>query len=348
MKHKLFVSILIPVYGAEKYLRRCLDSILNQDFQDLEVILVNDASPDHSLQIMEEYAAKDSRFKIIQHDRNYGRVKARNTTINAASGSYLVFCDDDDELLPGFLQSAYQYSRTGDYDIIHYGTSIADSHSLRIRGIFEVYRLPNRSILQGEEIFQAYFLKNQIRGNLWGNLLKTELVRKYQPKGIPHCTNEDFLRMTYLMYHAKKLLYLRQRAYCYHYGTGAFGQKIYTLDQLRQFANNIETYRELADFFLEVSLPTQYQESLKEKMLESCLYTLEILHRLPKEQQQEGINLLFDIWGKEDFCRTFLAQYTKIVNSLPAHIRASLCILYDVLKYYIPSLINRFEWRKNK
>ena len=84
MKNTPFVSILVPVYGAEKYLRRCLDSILNQNFEDMEVILVNDASPDRSLQIMEEYAAKDSRFKIIQHDRNYGRVKARKTG-NAAT-----------------------------------------------------------------------------------------------------------------------------------------------------------------------------------------------------------------------------------------------------------------------
>ena len=110
MMNKPFVSILIPVYCAEKYLSRCLDSILSQNFQDMEVILVNDASPDNSLQIMREYAAKDPRFKIINHDKNYGRVKARNTGIEAASGEYIVFCDDDDELFPDFLRSAHKYS----------------------------------------------------------------------------------------------------------------------------------------------------------------------------------------------------------------------------------------------
>ncbi len=60
------------------------------------------------------------------------------------------------------------------------------------------------------------------------------------------------------------------------------------------------------------------------------------------------MNLLFEIWGKEELCKTLLLQHAKIVNSIPGRIRAALCILYDVLKYYIPSLGNRLEWRKNR
>lgn len=345
MNNKPFVSILIPVYGAEKYLRRCLNSILNQNFQEMEVILVNDASPDDSLSIMKEYAAKDSRFRIIQHDRNYGRVKARNTGINAAAGTYIAFCDDDDELLPGFLQSASQYTLDKDYDIIHYGTSIADTKSLRIKGFFEFYRLPHKTVLRDKKIFKTYFLDNRIRCNLWGNLFRTDLVREHLPQSIPHCTNEDFLRMTYLLYYAKTFIHLRQRGYRYHYGTGAFGQKRYTLNQFQQFVNGIETYRELASFFQHVSLPPVYLQALEAKKWENCLYTLEILRRLPVEQQEEGMNLLSDIWGKEDLCKTFLLQYMKVANSIPGRIRNVLCVLYDLGKYYIPSLLNHLEWR---
>lgn len=348
MNNKPFVSILIPVYGAEKYLRRCLDSIIKQDFQDLEVILVNDASLDGSLSIMEEYAAKDSRFRIIQHDRNYGRVKARNTGINAATGTYLVFCDDDDELLPGFLKSAYDFSRKGDFDIIHFGVEVATTRSLRVHGFFELYRLPHGTILHGKEIFKAYFLDNKICCRLWGNLLKTDLVKHHQPSGIPHCTNEDFLRMTYLMYYADSLLFVRERAYRYHYGTGAFGQKTYTPDQFRQFAASMESYRELSHFFRSVSLPPVYDKALEFKMRDNCLAALEILHRLPADQQVQGMNLLFEIWGKEELCKTLLLQHAKIVNSIPGRIRAALCILYDVLKYYVPSVLNHLEWWKNR
>ena len=348
MNSNPFVSILIPVYGAEKYLRRCLDSILNQHFQDMEVILVNDASPDRSLQIMEEYAAKDSRFKIIQHDRNYGRVKARNTGIDAARGTYLVFCDDDDELLPEFLRKAFLFSQKKDFDIIHFGVEIATTRSLHVHGFFELYRLPHGTILHGKEIFNTYFLKDKICCRLWGNLFKTDLVKHHCPSGTPHCTNEDFLRMTYLMYYANSLLFVRERAYRYHYGTGAFGQSVYSLDQFRQFANGMESFRELSRFFRDISLSPVYLQALEAKKRENCLYTLEILRRLPVEQQEQGMNLLFEIWGKEELCKTFLLQYTKIAGSIPGRIRSALCVLYDVLKYYVPSLLNRLEWHRNR
>lgn len=348
MMNKPFVSILIPVYCAEKYLSRCLDSILSQNFQDLEVILVNDASPDDSLRIMEKYAGKDPRIKIINHDKNYGRVKARNTGIEAASGKYIVFCDDDDELSPIFLQSAYTYSRTGDYDIIHFGIKIANTHSLRIHGIFEAYSLPHGTVLRDQEIFDSYFLNNKIRCSVWGNLLKADLVKKYLPSKTPHCTNEDFLRITYLMYYARTLLYVRTRGYRYHYGTGAFGQRTYTLPQFQQFVNSIETYRELACFFQRISLPYVYHAALDAKMRESCLYTLEILGRLPAEEQEQGMELLFASWGRELFVKTCLLQYHKIAGSVPGRIWALLCVLYDVLKYYVPSLLNKLEWRKNR
>ena len=100
-------------FEIEKTALCCEDNRITVDVMNahpdriIGCIYVNPLNP-ATVDSMEEYAAKDSRVKIIQHDRNYGRVKARNTTINAASGSYLVFCDDDDELLPGFLQSAYQ------------------------------------------------------------------------------------------------------------------------------------------------------------------------------------------------------------------------------------------------
>lgn len=348
MKNTPFVSILVPVYGAEKYLRRCLDSILNQNFEDMEVILVNDASPDRSLQIMEEYAAKDSRFKIIQHDRNYGRVKARKTGINAACGTYIVFCDADDELLPFFLQKASEYSSSGPFDLIHFGTRVADTPSLRIHGIFERYTFPHGKILHKEKIFEAYFLENKMIPHLWGNFWKASLVKQNLPSGIPHCINDDFLIMTHLMYHANSMLYLRERSYRYHYGAGTYGKRTYTLNQFRQFVNNLETFRELSRFFRDISLSPVYLQALEAKKRENCLYTLEILRRLPIEQQEQGMNLLFEIWGKEELCKTFLLQYTKIAGSIPGRIRSALCVLYDVLKYYVPSLLNRLEWHRNR
>ncbi len=97
------ISVIIPVYKVEAYLRRCVDSILAQTFQDFELILVDDGSPDNCPAICDEYAAKDSRIRVI-HQANGGLSAARNTGIDAAAAEYFLFCDSDDVLHPECLQ----------------------------------------------------------------------------------------------------------------------------------------------------------------------------------------------------------------------------------------------------
>ena len=89
------VSIIVPVYKAEKYIRRCLDSIQTQTFTDFEVLLIDDGSPDRSGEICDEYAAKDSRFRVF-HKKNGGVSSARNLGIDNSNGEFLCFCDADD------------------------------------------------------------------------------------------------------------------------------------------------------------------------------------------------------------------------------------------------------------
>lgn len=95
------ISIIIPVYNTEKYLHRCLDSILDSACEDFEVILVNDGSTDRSPRICEEYAAKDSRIKVI-HQKNQGVSSARNRGICECSGEWIIFIDSDDHISPEF------------------------------------------------------------------------------------------------------------------------------------------------------------------------------------------------------------------------------------------------------
>lgn len=93
------VSIIVPVYNVEKYLHRCVDSILQQTFKDFELILVDDGSPDNCGKICDEYAAKDSRVTVI-HKANGGVSSARNAGLDVATGKYIMFCDSDDVVKP--------------------------------------------------------------------------------------------------------------------------------------------------------------------------------------------------------------------------------------------------------
>ena len=89
------VSIIILVYNSELYLNRCLDSVLSQRYTHLEVLLIDDGSTDHSLNICREYAAKDNRIRVVHQD-NQGASAARNTGLDHATGEYIMFCDSDD------------------------------------------------------------------------------------------------------------------------------------------------------------------------------------------------------------------------------------------------------------
>ena len=97
------ISVIIPVYNAEKYLNRCLDSVLNNTYKNLEVILVDDGSTDMSGRICDEYAKKDCRIRVL-HKENGGTARARNTGLKIAKGDYIAFVDNDDFVHPCFYE----------------------------------------------------------------------------------------------------------------------------------------------------------------------------------------------------------------------------------------------------
>lgn len=112
------VSVIIPVYNAKDYLRRCLDSVCNQTLQDIEIICVNDCSTDNSLEILQDYAQKDTRIKIIDCKKNGGESIARNIGIDKAKGEFLAFVDNDDVVDLDFYEKLYQEAEKTGADIV--------------------------------------------------------------------------------------------------------------------------------------------------------------------------------------------------------------------------------------
>lgn len=113
------ISIITPVYNTEKYLRECIESVLNQSFQDFELILINDGSPDNSYKILEEYEKKDSRIKVITKE-NEGQGVARNIALPYAKGNYVLYLDSDDWLEENALQDLYNKFQEDNYDVVFF------------------------------------------------------------------------------------------------------------------------------------------------------------------------------------------------------------------------------------
>lgn len=114
------ISVIVPVYNSEKYLKKTIDSILNQTFENFELILINDGSTDHSGEICDEIAQKDKRIKVI-HKKNEGICKTRNKGIEVAKGEYIMFADNDDIIEKNMLQECYEMIKENDADMLKFG-----------------------------------------------------------------------------------------------------------------------------------------------------------------------------------------------------------------------------------
>lgn len=114
------VSVVVPIYNVEPYLERCIQSLLNQSLKDIEIILVDDGSPDRSPKMCDEYAQKDSRIKVI-HKRNAGLGYARNSGLEIATGEYVAFIDSDDYIAPNMYEKLYNTAKKNNNDILFCG-----------------------------------------------------------------------------------------------------------------------------------------------------------------------------------------------------------------------------------
>ena len=114
------ISVIIPVYNVEKYLDRCINTVISQTLKDIEIILVDDGSPDNCPYICDEWAKKDERIKVI-HKQNEGLGFARNTGLEIANGEYVTFVDSDDYISMDGLSTLYSYACQGHYDIVYGG-----------------------------------------------------------------------------------------------------------------------------------------------------------------------------------------------------------------------------------
>lgn len=122
------ISVIVPVYNVEQYVERCLDSICRQKYDALEIIVVNDCSTDSSLELCEQYALRDSRIKVIQHQTNQGLAAARNTGMKNATGDYYLFVDSDDWIDEHLCQDAVEAltENAGMIDTVHWGYECVD------------------------------------------------------------------------------------------------------------------------------------------------------------------------------------------------------------------------------
>ncbi len=213
------ISVVIPVYNVENYLHRCVESVLNQTFQDFEIILINDGSKDSSGEICDEYAKKDKRIKVI-HKKNARVSAARNDGIKMAKGKYLSFIDSDDWIEPEMYQVMVNIAEDLDLDFImcDYKKKSKDYEEKRTQPIRGGY-YSNDDIKN--ELFQCLIMFDHIEFpptiSNWVCLFDLEFIKKnslFYDEDIHYC--EDSILGSKIIYHSTNFYYLKGHHY-YNY-----------------------------------------------------------------------------------------------------------------------------------
>lgn len=206
------VSIIVPIYNSEKYLKRCVDSILHQEYKNFELFLVDDGSTDASGAICDSYAAADARVRVI-HKQNTGVSDSRNTAIRQAAGTYLQFLDSDDWMTPDATKLLVRAAKAYHCDLV-----ISDFYRVVDDRVAQKGDIQANGVLTREE-FAAHMMENPADfyyGVLWNKLYRRDLVEKYDllmDPSISWC--EDFLFNLEYILHANVFYALQVPIYYY-------------------------------------------------------------------------------------------------------------------------------------
>lgn len=244
MKNDL-ISIIIPVYNVEKYLVRCMESVLNQTYANLEIVLVDDGSPDNCGDICDRYAKIDSRIKVY-HKLNGGLSDARNYGVERANGTYITFIDSDDYIASNYIEYLYQLIQKYNSDIsVCCMVETKDNHAKY--GVNAA--LPDEQLLAGVQASMA-LLRDlyMVLVTAWGKLYRSDIVKKYSfPVGKKH---EDEATTFKYYYEARTVAVGNHCLYAYFQNpksiTHTIGKKLNT-DALWALEHRAKFYEERSE-----------------------------------------------------------------------------------------------------
>ena len=327
------VSIIIPIYNTEKYLKQCLDSVINQSYNNIEIICVNDGSIDSCGKILELYKKKDSRVCVIERE-NGGRSAARNSGLLVANGKYVLFLDSDDTYTSNTCELALQSILDNNVDIVCFGTWIngeawdsdTSYYNIKQNGIVQI---DNKLLLE-------------INYSVCNKLFKRDLIENHLlrfPEGMIYEDAAFFLK--YIVF-CETAYYLKEKLLQYRRGhsTSIMTEtKVGTINSL----DHLRVIKDIYDFWQEKNILVGRQELLailfRDYFHASYIYA-------PKIFRVNTINLAMDILSKSPLIINPLAvllfgtNYQNIFKNLKINYRKNEFIKQEDLQLLTPILIS--------
>lgn len=268
------ISIIVAVYNSEPYLSICLDSIMNQTYKNLQIILVDDGSTDRSGIICDEYAEKDQRFMVI-HKKNHGHSMAKNDGLKLAKGKWIAFADNDDWMETDHLEKLYNAAKKNDADISICGYI---NHFTDRKVKIEV---PEKIYSDSREVMNDYFFKDNLRVVPWNKLYQKHVLQQIEFRdGV---INEDEFFTYLVLEKADRIISCNNLTYNYRrHANNQISQRI-SKKNIRTF----EAYFEKIDF-----LKKNYPELVPVVKYQTCQLSMHLYQRTiwnPKNDEKKRL-----------------------------------------------------------
>ncbi len=235
------VSIVLPVYNVAEYLRECMDSLLAQTLSNIEIIAVDDFSSDHSVEILNEYAARDGRVRVQKHADNMTAAQCRKDGALASRGKYVLFVDPDDILARNACEVLVNIAQEKNADVVHFSAQPFGADDIPQQRIDMIANMlmPYEGELDGSDLCQKCFAEKKFGFQVWNKLFDGDMTRRAMAK----CPDgkfpkaQDLLAVYILLFHARKYVGVKtEPMYWYRVGVGVTGGNILTRRQISGYA----------------------------------------------------------------------------------------------------------------
>jgi glycosyltransferase involved in cell wall biosynthesis len=323
----LLVSVIIPVYNAEQFLKRCLNSIVHQTYSNIEILLVNDGSSDNSRAICDEYAINDQRVNVI-HKENAGPSKAREDGINQSKGEYLIFVDADDYIDVNMIERMISVAEQG-FDIVQCGFRKVTVNE----ELIETIRLKPTVVKGQKECATNYAAQKNTTNFLWNRIYRKNLFKDIEYPQL--YAGEDSCLLTQLYASSEAITNIEDQLYSYVMTPESLCRQPFSYKRL----GNVEAGKFMYNFYIE-----NFPELASFSALHICSYSAKLycdISQLTLNQKEEKMNYLLGTFReyyrktKDNYARSKSSKnrvaLIELFNLSPLLCRAFYSVIKDKL-----------------
>lgn len=313
---EVYVSIIIPVYNAGQFIRACLETVEGQTLKNIEVICVNDGSEDASMKVLQEFAQKDSRFRIIDKE-NTGAGDCRNIGLREARGEYILFLDADDKFEPELCDKAYFKAKTDNADICFFGATRFNMQNKKMEPMNWVLRkelLPKTTPFTKKQLGNQFF--QMTSGCPWSKLFRRQFILEHHLEFMNLQNANDLYFVRAAMALAENMTYVNESLVTYRFAAGSNTQSTKHKAPLEFY----KAYKALKDKLVKEKMYDSLEQSFVNLAFDDCMFNVrttetdEAKLQIKKVLKKEGFAYL-GIEGKPEeyfYNKTSYKEYQEI------------------------------------